>query len=140
MRSTRRIDRGSLTPFLVAGSVLPVLAALAYTQMNDPLWSVPLILVESTGSAIMSPAFFTVIAAGSPVGRSSTAQGIVGAAGTLGFVIASLATGAAAEIDIRLPFYVFAIVMTVFSAAAFAVAWPRLRERTASMAAPATAS
>jgi MFS family permease len=135
----RRVDRGSITPFLVIGSILPVLAALAYTQMPDPLWSVPLILVESTGSAIMSPALFTVIAAGSPIGQSSTAQGIVGASGTLGFVIASLVTGAAADIDIRLPFYVFAIVMTVFSAAAFVVAWPRLRERAASMAAPATA-
>jgi len=135
----RRIDRGSLTPFLVIGSILPVVAALAYTQMPDPLWSVPLILVESTGSAIMSPALFTVIAAGSPIGRSSTAQGIVGASGTLGFVVASLVTGAAADINIRLPFYVFAIVITVFSAAAFVVAWPRLRQRAAAMAAPATA-
>jgi len=101
---------------------------------------VPLILVESTGSAIMSPALFTVIASGSPIGRSSTAQGIVGASGTLGFVVASLVTGAAADIDIRLPFYVFALVITVFSAAAFVVAWPRLRQRAAAMAAPATAS
>jgi hypothetical protein len=47
-------------------------------------------------------------------------------------VIASLVTGAAAAIDIRLPFYLFAIVMTGLSAAAFIVAWPRLRERSAS--------
>jgi hypothetical protein len=38
---------------------------------------------------------FSVIALGSPVDRPSTAQGIVGASGTLGFVIASLVAGAA---------------------------------------------
>ena len=133
----RRIDRGSLTPYLVAGTILPILAALAYTAITDPLWSVPLILVESTGSAIGSPAIFSVVALGSPAGRSSTAQGIVGAAGTLGFVVASLATGAAAEIEIRLPFFLFAAVMTVLSSAAFVVAWPRLRERAVAMAAAA---
>ena len=136
----RRIDRGSLTPFLVVGTILPILAALAYTQILDPLWSVPLILIEATGSAIGSPALFTVIASGSPAGRSSTAQGIVGAAGTLGFVVASLVTGAIAEVDIRLPFYAFAAVMAVLSGAAFVVAWPRLRERAESMAAPAPAT
>jgi MFS family permease len=136
----RRVDRGSLTPFLVAGTVLPVFAALAYTVIRDPLLSVPLILVESTGSAVGSPALFTVIALGSPAGRSSTAQGIVGAAGTLSFVIASLVAGAAAEINIRLPFYLFAIVMTALSIAGFAVAWPRLRERAVAMAAASAAT
>jgi MFS family permease len=134
----RRIDRGGLTPFLVAGTVLPVVAALAYTVISNPWLSVPLILVESTGSAIGSPALFTVIASGSPIGRSSTAQGMVGASGTLAFVIASLAAGAAAEIEIRLPFYLFAVLMTVLSSVAFIVAWPRLRERAVAMtAAPA---
>jgi len=133
----RRVDRSGLTPFLIAGTVLPVVAALAYTVIRDPWLSVPLILVESTGAAVGSPAVYTVIASGSPIGRSSTAQGIVGASGTLAFVVASLAAGAAAEIEIRLPFYLFAVVMTVMSGAAFLVAWPRLRERAASMAAAA---
>jgi MFS transporter, DHA1 family, multidrug resistance protein len=136
----RRIDRGSLTPYLVAGTVLPVVAAFAYTLIQDPVLSVPLILVESTGSAIGSPALFTVIALGSPVGRASTAQGIVGASGTFGFVVASLVTGAAAAVDIRLPFYLFAMVMTVLSVAAFVVAWPRLRQRSAQMAAASAAA
>jgi MFS family permease len=133
----RRIDRGSLTPYLLAGTILPVAAALAYTVIIDPILSVPLILIESTGSAIGSPALFTVIALGSPAGRASTAQGIVGASGTLGFVVASLVAGSAAAIDIRLPFFLFAIVMTVLSTAGFIVAWPRLRERTAALEAAA---
>ncbi|HEY8437324.1 MAG TPA: MFS transporter [Candidatus Limnocylindrales bacterium] len=136
----RRIDRGSLTPFLVAGTVLPVAAAIAYTLIRDPVLSIPLILVESTGSAIGGPALFSIVAAGSPAARSSTAQGIVGASGTLGFVVASLVTGAAAEVNIRLPFFLFAVVMTVLSAMAFAVAWPKLRERAAAMTRPATSS
>ncbi len=136
----RRVDRGSLTPFLIAGTVLPVFAALAYTVISNPVLSVPLILVESTGSAIGSPALFTVIALGSPAGRESTTQGLVGAAGTFGFVVASLVAGSAAAMDIRLPFYLFAIVMTVLSTAAFIVAWPRLQERSAAMAAAATAT
>jgi DHA1 family multidrug resistance protein-like MFS transporter len=135
----RRIDRGSVTPYLVAGTVLPVIAALSYTVISDPALAVPLILVESTGSAVGGPALFTVIALGSPADRPSTAQGIVGASGTLGFVIASLVAGAAAEINIRLPFYLFAVVMTVLSIAAFAVAWPRLRARAIAMSSTASA-
>jgi hypothetical protein len=46
---------------------------------------------------------------------------VFGAMGTLGFVVASLLAGTLAAIDIRLPFYVFAVVMTVFTVAAFAV-------------------
>jgi DHA1 family tetracycline resistance protein-like MFS transporter len=130
----RRIDRSSLTPYLVLGTILPVIAALAYTIIRDPVLSVPLILVESTGSAVGGPALFSLVAAGSPEGRASTAQGIVGASGTLGFVVASLVAGAAAEINIRLPFYLFAVVMTTLSGAGFVVAWPRLRERARAMA------
>jgi MFS family permease len=124
----RRIDRGGLTRYLVAGTVLPVACALLYPLLVDPILAVPLILVEATGSAIGSPALFSMIVAGSPPGRSSTAQGIVGASGTLAFVVASLVTGWAAAIDIRLPFYLFAIVMSGFSIAAFAVARPWARD------------
>jgi len=54
---------------------------------------------------------------------------VFGAAGTLGFVVASLLAGALAEIDIRLPFYVFAAVMTIFTVAAFTVGGQLLRGR-----------
>jgi MFS family permease len=134
----RRIDRGGLTPYLVAGTILPVATALIYPLLVDPILSVPLILVEATGSAIGGPAVYSIVAAGSPAGRSSTAQGIVGACGTLSFVVASLVTGRAAEIEITLPFYLFAIVMTAFSVAAFAVLrpWALDRDRRMGAAAP----
>jgi MFS family permease len=54
-----------------------------------------------------------VVAAGSPPGRSSTAQGLFGAAGTVGFIVASLAAGQLATIDIRLPFSMFVVVSLV---------------------------
>ena len=125
----RRADRGGIVPYLVAGTFLPVVAALIYTLIRDPLLALPLILVEATGFAMFNPVLFSIVAAGSPADRSSTAQGVFGAAGTLGFVVASLLAGALAEIDIRLPFYVFAVVMTVFTVAAFTVGGQLLRGR-----------
>ena len=125
----RRADRGGIVPYLVAGTFLPVVAALIYTLIRDPLLALPLILVEATGFAMFNPVLFSIVAAGSPADRSSTAQGVFGAAGTLGFVVASLLAGALAEIDIRLPFYVFAAVMTVFTVAAFTVSGQLLRGR-----------
>jgi len=108
----RRVDRGSLAPYIVVGTIIPVAAALLYPIIRDPLLSIPLILAEATGFAMLNPALFSVVAAGSPIGRPSTAQGLFGAAGTLGFVVASLIAGTLADVDIRWPFYLFAMVMT----------------------------
>jgi DHA1 family multidrug resistance protein-like MFS transporter len=123
----RRVDRGGMTFYLAAGTVLPVVAAILYTLIRDPLLAIPLILVEATGFAMLNPALFSIVAAGSPLGRASTAQGLYGAAGTLGFVVASLLAGTLAAIDIHLPFYVFAAVMTVSTTIAFLVGGRRLR-------------
>ncbi|HEY3164206.1 MAG TPA: MFS transporter, partial [Candidatus Limnocylindrales bacterium] len=123
----RRVDEGGLTRYIVAGTVLPVVVAILYTLITDPLLAIPLILVEATGFAMINPALFSLVAAGSPARRSSTAQGLFGAAGTLGFIVASLVTGTLAEIDIKLPFFVFAGVMTTFTTLGFAVGGRRIR-------------
>jgi MFS family permease len=122
----RRVDRGSLAPYIVVGTIIPVGAALLYPVIRDPLWSIPLILAEATGFAMLNPALFSIVAAGSPIGRPSTAQGLFGAAGTLGFVVASLITGVLADVDIRWPFYLFAIVMTSFTTLGFVIGGERL--------------
>jgi len=127
----RRVDRGRLAPFIVLGTIIPVVAAILYTVIRDPLLSVPLILAEATGFAMLNPALFSLVAAGSPAGRPSTAQGLFGAAGTLGFVVASIVTGAIAQIDIKLPFYLFAVVMTTFTSIGFVIAGQRIRRRSA---------
>jgi MFS family permease len=97
----------------VIGGLGPVIVGVLYTLIDDPILAVPLILMESTAFAMLNPALFAIVAAGSPPGRSSTAQGFYGAAGTVGFVVASLVTGVLAEADIRYPFYVFSAVMLI---------------------------
>jgi MFS family permease len=109
----RIVDRRGALAFIVIGSVLPAVMGLAYTRIVDPLWAVPLIFIEAIGFAMLNPALYAVVAANSPPGRSSTAQGLFGAAGTVGFVVASLTAGVLAEEDIVYPMYVFSAVLAV---------------------------
>jgi DHA1 family multidrug resistance protein-like MFS transporter len=109
----RRADRGALVWFVVLGGLAPAVTGILYTVMPSPIWAVPLILIEATGFAALNPALFSMVAAGSPPGRSSTAQGLFGGAGTIGFVAASLFAGVLAGVDIRLPFWFFSAVMVV---------------------------
>jgi DHA1 family multidrug resistance protein-like MFS transporter len=117
----RRADRGGIVGFLIVGGLAPAIAGVLYTFLVNPVLAIPLILVEATGFAMLNPVLFAIVAAGSPIGRSSTAQGIYGAAGTIGFVLASLLAGLLAEANIRLPFYAFAAVMLGCLAASLAV-------------------
>jgi len=123
----RLVDRRGPLAFIVAGTLLPAVTGILYTRLVDPELAVPLILVEATGFALLSPALYTVVAANSPPGRSSTAQGLFGAAGTLGFIIASLATGALAEVDIVYPFYLFSAVITASLVLGLAIGGSALR-------------
>jgi len=123
----RLVDRRGILPFIVLGSLAPAVAGITYTFLVEPLFAVPLILLEATGFAFLNPALYTVVAASSPRGRSSTAQGIYGAAGTVGFILASLIAGGLAEVDIRYPFYLFTGVMLVTLALALAIGWPVFR-------------
>jgi MFS family permease len=107
----RRADRGAIVWFVVLGGLAPAITGILYTVMPNPWWAVPLILTEATGFAALTPALYAIVAAGSPPGRSSTAQGIFGGAGTIGFVAASLIAGYLASIDIRMPFWFFSAVM-----------------------------
>jgi MFS family permease len=105
------VDKRGPGAFIVLGTILPAVTGILYTVIVDPVVAVPLILIEATGFAMLNPALYSVVAASSPPGRSSTAQGLYGAAGTLGFILAALAAGALAAIDIRYPFYLFSAVM-----------------------------
>lgn len=119
----RLVDQRGVLRFIILGSIAPFVTGLAYTLITNPLLAVPLILVEATGFAFLNPALYSVVASSSPAGRSATAQGLFGAAGTLGFIIASLMTGYLAELDIRYPFYVFAAVMLATFVLALAIGW-----------------
>ncbi len=125
----RLVDRRGSFWFIVIGMILPAVTGILYTFMWDPALAVPLILIEATGFAFLNPALYAVVAASSPVGRSSTAQGLFGAAGTLGFIIASLSAGLLAEQDILYPFYAFSVVMTITLVVAILVGGSRLHGR-----------
>jgi MFS family permease len=122
----RLVDRRGSFGFIVVGSILPALMGLLYTLLEDPVLAVPLILVEATGFALLMPALYAVVAANSPPGRSSTAQGLFGAAGTVGFIVASLVAGVLAAENILYPFYVFSGVLTVVLIVGVAIGGRRL--------------
>jgi MFS family permease len=109
----RMVDRRGSLPFIVAGSLMTATASVIYPFVPDPIWVIPILLVEATGIAILNPALYAVVAAGSPRGRSSTAQGLFGASGTLGTIVASIATGYIAGINLNYPFWVGAAVMYI---------------------------
>jgi MFS family permease len=125
----RLVDRRGSFWFIVLGMVLPAVTGILYTFMVDPTFAVPLILVEATGFAFLNPALYAVVAASSPIGRSSTAQGLFGAAGTLGFIIASVTTGILAEHSVLYPFYTFSAVMMVSLVLAVVIGGSRLHGR-----------
>ena len=132
----RLVDRRGTLVFIVLGSLAPALAGILYTFIRDPVLAIPLILLEATGFAFLNPALYTVVAMSSPRGRSSTAQGIYGAAGTVGTIVASLMAGGLAEVDIRYPFYLFTTIMLVTLAIACAIGWPVFRRRPPQHATP----
>jgi len=109
----RLVDRRGSLLFIVVGSILPAAMGLLYPRIPEPIFAVPLILIEATGFALLNPALYSVVAANSPAGRSSTAQGLFGAAGTVGFIVASLIAGVLAKTNIVYPMYVFTVVLTV---------------------------
>ena len=127
------VDRRGSMAFIVIGSLLPAAAGILYTFLSDPVLAVPLILVEATGFAMLNPALYAVVAANSPPGRSSTTQGLFGAAGTLGFIAASLGAGVLAERSILYPFYVFSGVMVIALVVGLAIGRRRLSGRSPTM-------
>ncbi len=135
----RLVDKRGSLAFIVLGMVLPAVTGILYTLIADPVLAVPLILIEATGFAFLNPALYSVVAANSPAGRSSTAQGLFGAAGTLGFIVASVTAGILAERNILFPFYAFSVVMTVSLVIAVVVGGSRLEGRSIP-ATPAVAS
>src|SRR4029077_18424223 len=82
--------------------------------------------VEGAPFPVPQPAQFLLVARSSPAGRSSTAQGLFGAAGTIGTIAASLSAGFLAAIDLRLPFLVTGVVSLFALAVGLAIGRQRL--------------
>ncbi len=101
----RFIDRQGGFFALVGGMAGVAICGLAYPLIPEVWFVVLLGLIEGTAFAFLSPALFLLVARASPPGRSSAAQGLFGAAGTVGTIVASLGAGLLADIDLRYPFY-----------------------------------
>jgi MFS family permease len=110
----RLVDRRGGFAFIVIGSLAIATAAFVYPALPDPILVIPVIWCEAAGVAVLTPALFTIVAAASPRGLSSTAQGIFGASGTVGTIVASILAGYLASFDIRYPFWVGGFAMYSF--------------------------
>ena len=64
---------------------------------------------------------FLLAARAAPPGRTSSAQGLLGGAGTVGTIVASLAAGSLAAIDLRYPFWVTGAVTLITLALGLAI-------------------
>ena len=109
----RLVDRrGPVGVIIVSAIVILVSGAVYATATNYivPTLAVPF---EAVATAAMAPALYTMLAKGTPAGRSSTAQGLYGATATLALVVASLAAGGLFEIGIGLPFWFFVIGLAI---------------------------
>ncbi|OGO59209.1 MAG: hypothetical protein A2V85_02640 [Chloroflexi bacterium RBG_16_72_14] len=101
----RFIDREGGFLALVGGMAGVAICGALYPLIPEVWFVVVLGLVEGTAFAAASPALYLLVSRASPPGRSSTAQGIFGAAGTVGTIVASLLAGVLASIDLRFPFF-----------------------------------
>jgi MFS family permease len=108
----RLVDRRGPLPFLVVGSLGAVVTGIAYTLTDDLVVIAGIVVLEALGWALVNPALYAVVAAGSPPGRSSTAQGVFGTSGTLAYIVSSILAGRLLATDLSYPFY--ALVTVVF--------------------------
>ncbi len=122
----RWVDRLGALRFIVVGSAMIIVAAFLYPIIADPYLVLPVNILEGTGFALLGPAVYAVVSWGSPAGRSSTAQGLFGAAGTLGFIISSLVAGELWSRGMALPFQFFAFTLLVTTIIALAIGRGRL--------------
>lgn len=123
----RIVDRRGPLPFVILGLLIMAVMMAAYPFAGPPLIYVPMVAIEAIGFSFLGPAAYAVIARGTPTGRSSTAQGVVGAAGTVGTITASLATGFLAASNLDTPFLVGAVIVVVLLGLTLGVGWGALR-------------
>jgi DHA1 family multidrug resistance protein-like MFS transporter len=131
----RLVDRFGGLGFALGGGLVVAASGIAYTLASEPVLPAVICLVEGCGYAFVSPGLFWLLARGTPRGRTSTVQGIFGAAGTVGFIVAALVAGVLWGLDARYPFYFFVVVAVSGLVAGGLIA----RGRSGPVADPATA-
>ncbi len=109
----RLVDRRGPVAVTIVSGVVILFAGAVYATASSYIVPTVMVPFEAAATAAMAPALYAMLAKGTPVGRSSTAQGLFGATATLALVVASLAAGNLFEIDIALPFWFFVVGLAI---------------------------
>ncbi len=109
----RMVDRRGPVGIVIGSAIIIIFAGSMYALSSSYQLSTVVVPLEAAATAAMAPALFSMLAQGTPRGRSSTAQGFFGATSTLALVVASLAAGNLFEIGIGLPFWFFVVGLTL---------------------------
>ncbi|MEA2025886.1 MAG: MFS transporter [Chloroflexota bacterium] len=104
----RWVDRYGSIPFVVAGCLVMVGAALVFASAWEPLLPSVVVTFEAGFSGLLGTALFAMVASGSPHGRTALAQGIYGSVGTSAIIVSAMASGALWEAGKTYPFWFFA--------------------------------
>lgn len=104
-------DRHGPVPLIVLGSLGMALAGILYPALENPVLVIPVVIFEGLAEGLLGPALYAVVARGTPAGRSATTQGVFGASGTLGTMVASVIAGTLFATNLHLPFYTFVVVL-----------------------------
>jgi hypothetical protein len=107
--------------FVIVGSLVIIVSGVLYALATEVMLPSIVVPIEAVATAVLATALFTMVAIGSPAGRSSTAQGIYGASGTIALIIASITAGALWERNSTWPFWFFVIGMAICVAAGLLV-------------------
>ena len=113
----RLVDRHGARPFVVVGGLVVAGCGVAYALASEPYLPGAVIMVEGAAEAFMGPALYAILAIGTPQGRASTAQGIYSSAGTVAFIVSSLAAGWLFAMNDRYPFVFFALIVVAATTA-----------------------
>ena len=124
----RVVDRVGAVRFVAAGGSLIILAGVLYAFATEPVFPSIVVPFEAVAEAFLVPALFVIVAAGSPPGRSSTAQGLFGASSTIGLIVASLAAGALFARDPALPFWFFVVGASICMVIGLTIYWATHRQ------------
>jgi DHA1 family multidrug resistance protein-like MFS transporter len=109
----RIVDRGGPVRYAAVGGAIVGLCGIGYVFATEPVTPALIGFIEATSFAFSGPALYALVAVGTPSGRSSTAQGLFGAAGTIGTIGAALLAGVLWAMDISYPFYLVAVTSIV---------------------------
>lgn len=104
-------DRHGPLPLIALGCLGIMTAGILYPALANPDLVIPVVIFEGVAEGLLGPALYAVVARGTPAGRSATTQGVFGAAGTLGTMVASVIAGTLYASNMHLPFYAFVVVL-----------------------------